>query len=141
MPTTPGDKIGDEIGTDCFHIASRRVHSDPQIPHLGGSHPFAVRTKMPTVALQVRVTDYAKWRPIFDQYRSARAQAGFKHERVFRNVDDPNEVIIWGEATSGSKLRRALASPELKAAMKEAGGVDGTLKLHVIPFSSDAVIA
>ena len=33
----PGDKIGDEIGTDCFHIASRRVHSDPQIPHLGGA--------------------------------------------------------------------------------------------------------
>ena len=96
---------------------------------------------MPTVALQVTVTDYAKWRPIFDHYRSARAQAGFKNERVFRNVDDPNEVIIWGEATSGSKLRRALASPELKTAMKEAGGVDGTLKLHVIPFSSDAVIA
>jgi hypothetical protein len=97
--------------------------------------------KMPTVALQVTVTDYAKWRPIFDQYRSTRAEAGFKNERVFRNVDDPNEVIIWGEATSGSKLRRALASPELKTAMKEAGGVDGTLKLHVIPFSSDAVIA
>ena len=49
---------------------------------------------MPTVALQVTVTDYAKWRPIFDQYRSARAQAGFKNERVFRNVDDPNEVVI-----------------------------------------------
>jgi hypothetical protein len=97
--------------------------------------------KMPTVALQVTVTDYAKLRPIFDRYGSARAQAGFKNERVFRNVDDPNEVIIWGEATSGSKLRRALASPELKAAMKKAGGVDGSLKLHVIPFSSDAVIA
>jgi hypothetical protein len=56
-------------------------------------------------------------------------------------VDDPNEIMIWGEATSGPKLRRALASPELKAAMKEAGGVAGTLKLHVIPYSSDAVIA
>jgi quinol monooxygenase YgiN len=99
------------------------------------------RTKMPIVALQVTVSDYAKWRPIFDKYRSSRAEAGFKDERVFRNVDDPNEIIIWGEATSGSKLRRALASPELKAAMKEAGGVTGTLKLHVIPYSSDAVIA
>jgi hypothetical protein len=72
---------------------------------------------------------------------SYRAEAGFKNERVFRNVDDPNEINIWGEATSGSKLRRALASPELKAAMKEAGDVAGTLKLHVIPYSSDAVIA
>ena len=96
---------------------------------------------MPTVALQITISDYAKWRPVFDEHRSSRAQAGFKNERVYRNVDDPNEVIIWGEATSGAKLRRALASPELKAAMKEAGGVAGTLKLHVIPFSSDAVIA
>jgi hypothetical protein len=96
---------------------------------------------MLTVALQVTVTDYAKWRPIFDKHRSYRAEAGFKNELVFRNVDDPHEIIIWGEATSGSKLRRALASPELKAAMKEAGGVAGTLKLHVIPYSSDAVIA
>jgi hypothetical protein len=28
--------------------------------------------------------------------------------RLCRNVDDPDEIIIWGEATSGSKLR---ASP------------------------------
>jgi hypothetical protein len=97
--------------------------------------------KMPTVALEVTVSDYAKWRPIFDKYRSARAEAGFKNERVFRNVDDPNEVIIWGDAISGPKLRRALASPELKSAMKEAGGVAGTLKFHVIPFSSDSAIA
>ena len=96
---------------------------------------------MPTVALQVTISDYAKWRPIFDKYRSTRALAGFKNERVFRNVDDPNDVIIWGEAASGAKLRIALASPELKAAMKEAGGAEGTLKLHVIPFSTDAVIA
>ena len=96
---------------------------------------------MPTVALQITISDYAKWRPVFDKHRSSRAQAGFKNERVYRNVDDPNEVIIWGEATSGAKLRRALASRELKAAMKEAGGVVGTLKLHVIPYSSDAVIA
>jgi hypothetical protein len=42
---------------------------------------------MPTVALR-------EWRPIFGKYRSARALAGFKGERVFRNVDDPNEVMI-----------------------------------------------
>jgi hypothetical protein len=95
---------------------------------------------MPTVALQLTISDYAKWRPIFDKYRSLRANAGFKNERVYQNVDDPNEVIIWGEATSGAKLRRALASPELKSAMHEAGGAEGSLKLHVIPFSSDAVI-
>ena len=38
---------------------------------------------MPTVALQITITDYAKWRPIFDQYRSARAQAGFKNSGYF----------------------------------------------------------
>ena len=37
VPTTPGDKIGDEAGTDCFRIVSWRVHSDPQVPHIGGA--------------------------------------------------------------------------------------------------------
>jgi hypothetical protein len=97
--------------------------------------------KCQPLRFKLQSLNYAKWRPIFDKYRLHRAEAGFKNERVFRNVDDPNEIIIWGEAISGSKLRRALASSDLKAAMKEAGGVAGTLKLHVIPYSSDAVIA
>ena len=83
---------------------------------------------MPTVALQVTVTDYAKWRPIFDRYRSHRAEAGFKNERVFRNVDDPNEIIIWGEAISGSKLRRALARDE------RGGWRGGNLKAACYPL-------
>ena len=56
---------------------------------------------MPTVALQVTIGDYAKWRPIFDKYRSHRAEAGFKNERVYRNVDDPSEVIIWEKRQAG----------------------------------------
>ena len=75
---------------------------------------------MPTVALQVTISDYAKWRPIFDEHRSARVAAGFKNERVFRNVDDPNEVIIWGEAASGAKLRKALGRVLIKPAVMSA---------------------
>ncbi len=95
---------------------------------------------MPNVALQVTVGDYAKWRPFFDQHKPLRVKSGFMNERVFRNTDDPNEVMIWGEASNGAKLRRALASPELKAAMGDIGGAVGTLKIHFIPFSSDTAV-
>jgi hypothetical protein len=89
---------------------------------------------MPTVAVQVTIGDYAKWRPVFDKHQSLRDKAGFKNTQVYRNADDPNEVIVWGEAANGAKVRRALADPELTAAMKEAGVV-GPPRVHIIPFS------
>jgi hypothetical protein len=72
---------------------------------------------------------------------SYRAEAGFKNERVFRNVGDPNEIIIFGRRQAAQNYAGRWQARRLKAAMKEAGGVAGTLKLHVIPYSSDAIIA
>src|SRR5271170_1636013 len=66
---------------------------------------------MPTVALQITISDYAKWRPVFDKHRSLRAKAGFKNERVYQNVDDPNEVIIWGEASRKVARSKSLRRP------------------------------
>jgi hypothetical protein len=65
---------------------------------------------------------------------SYRAEAGFKNERVFRNVGDPNEIIIFGEATSGSKLRRALASPETQGRDERSGSRGWNLKAACHPL-------
>ena len=89
---------------------------------------------MPTVALQVTVTDYAKWRPIFDKYRSYRAEAGFKNERVFRNVDDPNEMIIWGEPTSGIKITQGVSKPGAQGRDESSGRRGWNLKAACHPL-------
>ena len=87
---------------------------------------------MPTLAVQITVGDYAKWRPVFDKHKSLRDKAGMMNTRVYRDADNPNQVIIWSEPADVAKAREALSGPEIKSAMQEAGVV-GPPKVHVIP--------
>jgi hypothetical protein len=87
---------------------------------------------MANVAVQLTIGDYAKWRPVFDKHKSLRDKAGVKSEHVYRNADNPKEIIIWIEAADVTKVRQAIQGDEIKAAMKEAG-VEGPPKVHVIP--------
>ena len=86
---------------------------------------------MPTLAVQLTIGDYAKWRPVFEKHRPLRDKAGFTNVHIYRNADDAREVIIWGETSDVAKAREALAGQEIKDAMKEAGVV-GPPKVHVI---------
>jgi len=62
------------------------------------------------VITRIQVGDYDTWRPMFDQDRpQAREQA--KVQRVFRSVDDPNDVFIFlefGSAEDAQEARRRL---------------------------------
>jgi len=61
-----------------------------------------------------------------------RDKAGLTNVRVYRDADDPKELIILSETTDFAKAREALNGPEIKSAMQE-GGVVGPPKIHVIP--------
>jgi len=87
---------------------------------------------MPTIAAQVTINDYAKWRPAFDKHKSLRDNAGLTHVRIYRDADNANEIIVWSETADVAKAREALNSPEIRNAMQEAG-VGGPAKVHVIP--------
>jgi erythromycin esterase-like protein len=77
------------------------------------------------------IRDYAEWRPAFDKHKHLRDKAGFKNTRVYRNADDPKQVMVWSEAADVPKAREALASQDIRNAMQEAGVV-GPPKIHVI---------
>jgi len=87
---------------------------------------------MPKLAAQITIGDYAKWRPVFDKHKHLRDKAGLTNVRVYRDADDPKELIILSETTDFAKAREALNGPEIKSAMQE-GGVVGPPKIHVIP--------
>lgn len=87
---------------------------------------------MPTLAAQLTIGDYAKWRPVFDKHKALRDKAGLVNVRVYRNADNPNELIVWSETSDPAKSREALSGPEIRSAMQEAGVV-GPPKIHVIP--------
>ena len=86
---------------------------------------------MPTIAAQIKIGDYAKWRPVFDKDKSLRDKAGLMNVRVYRDADNPAELVIWSETSDAAKAREALNGPEIRSAMQE-GGVVGPPKIHVI---------
>jgi hypothetical protein len=71
-----------------------------------------------------KVTDFAKWKPIFDAHESARVAAGLNARQILRGIDNPNEVVILFEASDVAKARTFVSSPGLKTVMQAAGVID-----------------
>jgi quinol monooxygenase YgiN len=79
---------------------------------------------MPTLVTQIKIDDYAKWRPIFNKNKPLRDRAGLRNVRVYRDADNPREIMVWSETPDPAKARGALSSPEFRNAMQEAGVVE-----------------
>ena len=71
-----------------------------------------------------KVADFAKWKQVFDSHAEAQRQAGLRVEKVLRNVDDRNEVVLWFEVTDLEKARGFVSAPEVPRAKEESGVVD-----------------
>lgn len=86
---------------------------------------------MPTLAVQLKIGDYAKWRPVFDKHKILRDKAGFTNTHIYRHADNARELLIWSDVADVAKAREALAGQEIRSAMQEAG-VIGHPQIHVI---------
>ena len=76
------------------------------------------------VLVRHKVADFAKWKPVYDAHLSVRQKAGLKEEHVFRNADDPNEVLLLFSAEDLDKAKAFTASDDLRQAMEKAGVSD-----------------
>jgi quinol monooxygenase YgiN len=74
-----------------------------------------------------RVRDYDRWRAIFDGDSEGREEAGCLGARVFRNAEDPEEVVVLFEWESLERARRRIESAKLRREFDEAG-VSGGLE-------------
>jgi hypothetical protein len=79
---------------------------------------------MPYILIRHKVVDFAKWKTAYDAHLSARQSAGLKEEHLFRNVDNPNEVILLFSAENLDKARAFAGSTNLIDAMQRAGASD-----------------
>ncbi len=70
-----------------------------------------------------KVADFAKRKPVYDVHSSAR-KAGLKEEHLFRNAEDPNEVLLLFSMEDVDKAKTFAASDDLHEAMKKAGVSD-----------------
>lgn len=75
---------------------------------------------MPLAFLRHRVDDYAAWRALFDRHENARLAYGIRNPRVYRNTDDPSDLMLFFDVAPESRLHTA-QSADLRAIMQEAG--------------------
>jgi hypothetical protein len=76
---------------------------------------------MINTAIRHSVTDYAKWKSVYDTFLPT--TAGAKYARVNRSVEDPNTVTVVAGFDTLELAKSFLNNPNLKAKMTEAGVV------------------
>lgn len=71
-----------------------------------------------------KVNDFSKWKSGFDAHESTRKKSGSKGGYLFRNEDDPNEVIVVLKWDDLEKARKFANSEDLKEKMEKLGVID-----------------
>ncbi len=76
---------------------------------------------MPYLLIRHKVKDFSKWVPLFDGDSGRREAVGSMRGRLFRNADNPNDVLELLEWDDLKKARQFAQSEELHRTMKLAG--------------------
>ena len=79
---------------------------------------------MPYLLVRHKVSDFSKWKPVYDGHLAVRQKAGLKEDHLLRNTDDPNETIILFEAADLKKAKEFAASSDLRETMQKSGVID-----------------
>ena len=74
---------------------------------------------MITTAIRHSVSDYGKWKTVYDTFTPT--SAGAKFARVNRSVDDPSLVTVVAGFETLELAKAFVNHPNLKAKMTEAG--------------------
>ena len=76
---------------------------------------------MATMFVRHTVADYAAWRRTFDAFAPNQEAMGVTGKAVYQADDDPNDITVTHDFATVEEARAFAASPELKAAMHDAG--------------------
>ena len=63
-----------------------------------------------------RIEEFGRWKEVFDRLAPARAEASCRSTAVFRNREDPHEVVVLFEFADLGRAREHMGSPQLRAA-------------------------
>ncbi len=79
---------------------------------------------MPYLLVRHKIKDYAKWKLVFDEHAAMRKANGSMGSRLFRNAQNPSELLILFEWDDLKKARQFAQSEDLRKAMEQAGVSD-----------------
>jgi transposase len=75
------------------------------------------------LTLHFKVKDFNAWQTSYNGNEKNRTSAGITKSKVFRSIDDPNDVLILQDVADVSKARTWYSSSEMKSVMEKSGVV------------------
>lgn len=72
-----------------------------------------------------RVSDFSKWKAVFDSHAQAHREAGLDLRSIWREVEEPNNVFFLFEVTDTKKARAFISNPAAAEAGRTSGVLDG----------------
>lgn len=76
---------------------------------------------MASMMVQHTVHDYAGWKKVFDSVAGLRASSGERSAQIYHDASDPNKLTLIFKWDSIKNAQKFAHSPELRAAMEQAG--------------------
>lgn len=78
-----------------------------------------------------KVEDFDRWKPAYDEHGAVRKANGSKGAFVFRNTDDPNQLVVITQWENLESAKNFAESKNLKEAMQK-GGVSGKPDIYYL---------
>ena len=79
---------------------------------------------MPCLLIRHKVQDYPAWKAVFDEHEPTRRANGSQGVQLFRDADDPQEVLLLLAWDDLERARLFADSDDLREAMEQAGVTD-----------------
>jgi hypothetical protein len=79
---------------------------------------------MACILIRHKVTNFAKWKPMYDAHGTARETSRSKAGRVFRDADHSDETIILLDRSDPDSARRFIGSETLRQAKAKVDVAD-----------------
>jgi quinol monooxygenase YgiN len=77
-----------------------------------------------SIVVRHKVKDYATWKAGYDDHGPTRKAAGCQGTVVYRNADDPSEVVLLLEWDSIENAKQFAGSDNLRETMEKTGVID-----------------
>ncbi len=76
------------------------------------------------VLVRHKVADFIRWREIFESHKEAQREAGMELERLWRDWDDPDDVVLLFKVDDIEKAREFVNSADMPDAHNGTEVVD-----------------
>lgn len=86
---------------------------------------------MASMLVQHNVKDFAAWKRVYDSVADMRSSNGELSDHIYRDASDPNKLTVMFKWDSLENAQKYSQSPELKAAMEQAG-VEGPPEIYFL---------